>query len=227
MYRHLNYLLPFIKDNLNQLSDGEILEEVAESGNIELYYTLFERYQHLVYGQCRRYFADTADCKDMAMHIFEVMVRRVKPAEVKNFAALLSSITNNECISELRKRKSYQKHLNNFSDIKNQQSSIVENDGLLRLTSGLSDEQQQMILDSAIHRLKPAQRSTIKLFFLERKSYKEISDLTDLSDKEVKSNLQNGKRNLKILVESVLKQLNKTTGVSNENLKQILNENTI
>lgn len=212
---------------MNQLSDAEILEEVAETGNIELYYILFERYQHLVYGQCKRYFSNAADCSDMAMHIFEVMVRRVKPTEVKNFAALLSSITNNECISELRKRKSYQKHLNNYTDITNQQKSFVENDGLLRLTSGLSDEQQQMILDSAIQRLKPAQRNTIKLFFIERKSYKEISDLANLSDKEVKSNLQNGKRNLKIIVGSILKQLNKTTGVSNESLKQTLNEDTI
>jgi len=212
---------------LNQISDAEILAEVAETGNIELYYILFERYQHLIYGQCKRYFSDAADCSDMAMHIFEVMVRRIKPTEVKNFAALLSSMTNNECISELRKRKSYQKHLNNFQNINSNQKSFVENDGLLRLTSGLSDEQQQMILDSAIQRLKPAQKITIKLFFLERKSYKEISDLTNLSDKEVKSNLQNGKRNLKIIVESILKQLNKTTGVSTETLKQILNENTI
>ncbi len=212
---------------MNHLSDSEILAKVAETGNIELYYILFERYQHLIYGQCKRYFSNAADCSDMTMHIFEVMVRRVKPAEVKNFTALLSSITNNECISELRKRKSYQKHLNKFSEIKDQQKSFVENDGLLRLTSGLSDEQQQMILDSAIQRLKPAQESTIKLFFIKRKSYKEISDLTGLNDKEVKSNLQNGKRNLKIIVESILKQLNKTTGVSTENLKQILNENTI
>lgn len=212
---------------MNQLSDAEILAKVAETGNIDLYYTLFERYQHLVYGQCKRYFTNAADCSDMAMHIFEVMVRRIKPTEVKNFAALLSSITNNECISELRKRKSYQKHLSNFSDIKKQHKSYVENDGLLRLTSGLSDEQQQMILDSAIHRLKPAQKRTVKLFFLERKSYKEISDLTNLSDKEVKSNLQNGKRNLKIIAQTILKQLNKTTGVSNESLKQILNENIV
>lgn len=212
---------------MNQRSDAEILAEVAETGKIELYYVLFERYQHLVYGQCKRYFSGAADCSDMAMHIFEVMVRRVKPAEVKNFAALLSSITNNECISELRKRKSYQKHINNFSNLKSQQKSFVENDGLLRLTDGLTDEQQQLILDSAIQRLKSAQRSTITLFFLERKSYKEISDLTSLSDKEVKSNLQNGKRNLKIIVESILKQLNKNTGICTESLKQILNENTI
>lgn len=210
---------------MNQLSDAEILAEVAETGGIELYYTLFERYQHLVYGQCKRYFSDAADCNDMVMHIFEVMVRRLKPAEVKNFPSLLFSMTNNECISELRKRKSYRKHIDNYAQIKNEEKSFVENDGLLRLTSELTEEQQQLVLDAAIEKLKSVQREPVILFFIKRKSYKEISQILGLSEKEVKSSLQNGKRNLKIHVASMLKQLNQKTGISNEDLKQLINEN--
>ena len=207
---------------MNQLSDSEILAEVAETGKIELYYTLFERYQHLIYGQCKRYFSDAADCSDMVMHIFEVMVRRLKPKEVKNFPSLLFSMTNNECISELRKRKSYHKHLDKFAEIKREEKNFVENDGLLRLTSELTEEQQQMVLDAAIEKLKSVQRESIILFFINRKSYKEISKILGLSDKEVKSSLQNGKRNLKIHVASVLEQLTQRTGISNEALKQLI-----
>jgi DNA-directed RNA polymerase specialized sigma24 family protein len=38
------------------------------------------------------------------------------------------------------------------------------------------------------------------LFYLQEKSYKEISDETGFSEKNVKSFIQNGKRNLKIRI---------------------------
>jgi RNA polymerase sigma-70 factor (ECF subfamily) len=41
----------------------------------------------------------------------------------------------------------------------------------------------------------------VELFYLEKKCYKEITDLTGFSLNEVKSYIQNGKRNLKILMQ--------------------------
>ena len=210
---------------MKELSDNELLAKVAETGDLGVYYILFERYQHLVYGQCRRYFTDPADCSDMVMHIFEVSFRRIKPAEVKNFSSLIYSISNNECISELRKRKSYQKHIDHYGHIQNDEKSFVENEGMIRLTSELTEEQRQIVLDASIQQLKCNQKQCVVLFFLERKSYKEISEQLCMTDKEVKSNLQNGKRNLKLNAKSILKQLNRTTGVSNETLKKLINEN--
>ncbi len=210
---------------MKELSDNELLAKVAETGELGIYYILFERYQHLVYGQCRRYFTDPADCSDMVMHIFEVSFRRIKPTEVKNFSSLIYSISNNECISELRKRKSYQKHIDHYGHIQNDEKSFVQNEGMIRLTSELTEEQRQMVLDASIQQLKNEQKQCVVLFFLERKSYKEISEQLYMTDKEVKSHLQNGKRNLKLNAQSILKQLHKTTGVSNEALKKLINEN--
>ncbi|MNL72987.1 hypothetical protein D3C87_1983880 [compost metagenome] len=45
----------------------------------------------------------------------------------------------------------------------------------------------------------------VELFYLHKKSYQEIADSTDYTLKEVKSNIQNGKRNLKILIEQIKK----------------------
>jgi RNA polymerase sigma-70 factor (ECF subfamily) len=39
------------------------------------------------------------------------------------------------------------------------------------------------------------------LFYLDKKSYQEISDATGFTMLQVKSYIQNGKRNLKILIE--------------------------
>jgi RNA polymerase sigma-70 factor (ECF subfamily) len=45
--------------------------------------------------------------------------------------------------------------------------------------------------------LQPEQRTTINLFYMEQKCYKEVADLTGFDLKKVKSYIQNGKRNLK------------------------------
>lgn len=55
-------------------------------------------------------------------------------------------------------------------------------------------------LEEALELLKEDQKACIKLFYLEKKSYREISSITGESEMQVKSNIQNGKRNLKILM---------------------------
>ncbi|HXC06731.1 MAG TPA: sigma factor-like helix-turn-helix DNA-binding protein, partial [Bacteroidia bacterium] len=55
-------------------------------------------------------------------------------------------------------------------------------------------------LKKAIDQLNTEQRECISLFYLQEKSYKEVADMTGYSLLEVKSFLQNGKRNLKGLL---------------------------
>jgi RNA polymerase sigma-70 factor (ECF subfamily) len=62
-------------------------------------------------------------------------------------------------------------------------------------------EQKELLLlkmESLIPTLKYNQRLCLKMFYLEGKSYADISYELNFSLKEVKSHIQNGKRNLKI-----------------------------
>jgi len=52
--------------------------------------------------------------------------------------------------------------------------------------------------------LNPEQQQCVTLFYLEKKSYREISDITGFTSLQVKSYIQNGKRNLRILIEKKL-----------------------
>jgi RNA polymerase sigma-70 factor (ECF subfamily) len=54
----------------------------------------------------------------------------------------------------------------------------------------------------AIQDLKEEQRVCVELFFLKDKSYQDIADETGYPLQKVKSYIQNGKRNLKIFLES-------------------------
>ena len=63
----------------------------------------------------------------------------------------------------------------------------------------IENEKELLIeqLDMALNKLNKEQGNCIKLMYLENKSYREIADITGYSMKEVKSYIQNGKRNLK------------------------------
>ena len=55
-------------------------------------------------------------------------------------------------------------------------------------------------LEESLNRLKPEQQQCMRLFYLEDKSYLQITELTGFDLKKVKSYIQNGKRNLQLLM---------------------------
>jgi RNA polymerase sigma factor (sigma-70 family) len=66
------------------------------------------------------------------------------------------------------------------------------------------DEDKETVmrsLEECMEQLTENQKKAIQLFYLSEKCYKEIADTTGFSLNEVKSYIQNGKRNLKICME--------------------------
>ena len=68
-------------------------------------------------------------------------------------------------------------------------------------TSYIEREINLDLLETALEELNKEQKTCITLFYLQKKSYHQISSITGFSLLQVKSNIQNGKRNLKILME--------------------------
>jgi RNA polymerase sigma-70 factor (ECF subfamily) len=69
----------------------------------------------------------------------------------------------------------------------------------------LQHEQTYDYLEEAIGELNEEQRTCVSLFYLQKKSYQQIAEITGYSQMQVKSYIQNGKRNLKIILERKLK----------------------
>jgi RNA polymerase sigma-70 factor (ECF subfamily) len=65
-------------------------------------------------------------------------------------------------------------------------------------------------LEECIAKLKEEQRKCIQLFYYEGFGYREICQRLDLEESKVKSYLQNGKRNLKICMDSGVAKVNKS-----------------
>ena len=56
-------------------------------------------------------------------------------------------------------------------------------------------------MENALQQLNEEQLQCIRLFYLEKRSYQEIAQQTGFSFMKVKSHIQNGKRNLKLMLE--------------------------
>ncbi|MBN2812785.1 MAG: sigma-70 family RNA polymerase sigma factor [Bacteroidales bacterium] len=174
----------------DEASDEKLVALYLKTGSREPIAVLFERYTHLVYGICLKYLPDNELCKDAVMDIFESLLQKLTVHDVKNFRNWLYSVTRNHCLMVLRKSGSFER-------IK---------DGLLNEQHALlpdaeeDDEEmpvnRQLIL-TAVDQLNHEQGTCIRLMYLENKSYRDISDITGFSMNEVKSHIQNGKRNLK------------------------------
>ncbi len=186
------------KKGLTNWSDEQLLKAFQKTGEDQYFFTLIERYSHLIYYNCKQYLSQEEDCKDMVMTIVEKVYERCPDASISYFRSWLYSVIRNQCISHIRTQNRQSKHQLNWEEDLSLESvpSTVED---VDQTYGYSDE----AIQSALQELDPLQRKCLQLFYFEGKSYKEISQQTSFSLKKVKSYLQNGKRRLKILLEGL------------------------
>lgn len=70
-------------------------------------------------------------------------------------------------------------------------------------------ENQIVMMEKAVETLNEEQKKCINLFYLKNKSYQEIVEMTGYTANEVKTYIQNGKRNLKLKMEILMNERTK------------------
>ncbi|SDE14786.1 RNA polymerase sigma-70 factor, ECF subfamily [Mucilaginibacter pineti] len=182
----------FIKpDKQGSSTDEELIGTYRKSGDVAVLGRLYEKYMPLVYGVCLKYLKDEEAAKDAVMGIFEELVIKVKQHEINTFRSWLYVLARNYCLMQLRSAKKME--LVNLDD-------VMEFTPLLHPEDN-NREEVYKALERCIDKLTGGQKQSIDLFYLKEKCYKEIADVTGFSLNEVKSYIQNGKRNLKICLD--------------------------
>jgi RNA polymerase sigma-70 factor, ECF subfamily len=186
----------WLKGHKPALSDEELLRDFRRSGNKNLLGQLFDGHVETVYGVCLFYFREKEAARDAVMHVFEKLQQLLVKHEVKNFRAWLSCVTRNHCISELRKHKPGRLLPEIYLEFELRETTVEEEE----IVAGVSEEQLLAHLAHCLPQLKEKQRTCIEAFYLNGRSYAEIVTETGYSLGEVKSCIQNGKRNLKLMI---------------------------
>lgn len=182
-------------------TDEELALNYFNTGDKELVGLLFEKHVKTVFGVCLFYFRDKDVAKDAVMQIFEKLITELKKTEVKNFKGWLSFVVRNYCISEIRKNKNKYRLPESYLEFELNETTVEEEEKVL----GVSDEIMMDHMQACLSELKENQKVCVELFYLKGQSYQQICDKTNFSLNEVKSFIQNGKRNLKLLIEAKIK----------------------
>jgi RNA polymerase sigma factor (sigma-70 family) len=179
--------------SISNETDESLLAKYLADEDLTSLGELYARHSEMVYYVCLRYFKDEEKSKDAVMQLFEQLIAKVKKQEIKVFPKWLYVVTKNYCLMELRSSKNnYEISTDEFVEFPlHMHPSETYEEKEVRLSQ----------LEHCIEKLPDKQRISIDLFFINQKCYKEVVDITGYSMKDVKSYIQNGKRNLKNCME--------------------------
>ncbi len=195
---NVNIMLKFLRSKITEKSDEELVQLYQRGGDLEVLGTLYERYVELVYGVCLKFFKEKTKAEDGVMAVFENLVEKVRTQEIRQFRPWLHVVAKNHCLMQLRKKN----HTVSFDEMTAAaQADVVQSAGVLHPVDVFEEDGQQLVLKKCIETLPAQQKHCVEQFYYEDKSYKEIADSTGEALGLVRSNIQNGRRNLRICME--------------------------
>ena len=189
------------KDAFAHIEDKELLGKFYSDKNNEWLGLLLERYTMLLLGVCMKYLKDEEDARDAVQQIFLKVITELPKYKVDFFKSWLYMIAKNFCLMKIRDRHG-REPIELAEEIEDKEghpythSELYEKDKILSL------------IEDGLKELNGEQKQCVTLFYLNKKSYQQIADTTGFNLLQVKSHIQNGKRNLKLLVEKKMKKVN-------------------
>ena len=158
-----------------------------------------QRYTMLLLGVCMKYLKNEDDARDSVQQVFLKAIAELHKYKVDYFKSWIYMVAKNHCLMRLRDKQG------KIPAQLDEQAIAVE-DELLSQQAHLDKDRMLDAMTRAITELNAEQQQCVTLFYLEKKSYSEVAAITGFSMMQVKSYIQNGKRNLKILVNKKMKE---------------------
>ena len=177
------------------MTDNELLDKFHSDHDTQWLGIVLQRYTYLLLGVCMKYLKNEEAAKDAVQQIFLKAIVELGKYKVAYIKSWLYMVAKNHCLMKLRDK-------NIFIPVEARPELTTEETDRIELAD---KEATLTLLEKALEELNGEQKTCVTLFYLQKKSYQEIVDTTGFNLLQVKSYIQNGKRNLRILVEKKLK----------------------
>lgn len=181
------------KDRYHHIPDQELLEYFYADRNNQWLGILLQRYTLLLLGVCMKYLKNEELAKDSVQQIFLKAITELQKYKVDYFKSWIYMVAKNHCLMQLRDKPG-----KNSIEINEKITTPDEEPDKMKL---IEDEKTYELMSRSLKELKAEQQQCVTLFYMEKKSYQEISEKTGFTMMQIKSHIQNGKRNLRILIE--------------------------
>ena len=186
-------------DKYQHISDQEILQNFYQDQDNQWLGILLPRNTLLLLGVCMKYLKNEEEAKDCVQQIFLKAITELHKYQVDYFKSWIYMVAKNHCLMKLRDRSG-----RNTSDISENVASVLSEEEIDIKVQHLEKDRTLNLMSNALEELTEAQKQCVTLFYLEKKSYQAISAITGFPVVKVKSYIQNGKRNLKIILDKKL-----------------------
>ena len=183
---------------LLHITDPELLERFYADHDNEWLGLLLQRYTLLLFGVCMKYLKNEEEAKDAVQQVFLKAITELHKYKVDYFKSWIYMVARNHCLMKLRDRPG------KFSADLNEKAVAIPDDDLANKLK-VEKEKTLDLMESALQELGKEQRHCVILFYIEKKSYQEIVGITGFTLMQVKSHIQNGKRNLKLMLDKKMK----------------------
>lgn len=176
----------------SHITDEELLNHFYHDRENHWLGDLFERYTMLLFGVCMKYLKNEEEAKDAVQQVFLKAITELHKYRVQYFKSWLYMIAKNHCLMRLRQRT---------GNLEIEKQAIADETDPHALHRHIEKDRTLELMYSSLNELNNEQKLCVTLFYLEKKSYQQIAEETGFTIMQVKSFIQNGKRNLRILLE--------------------------
>lgn len=178
-------------DNINKLSDEDLVEAIVKTNNTLLFETLYDRYAGLVYNKCYGFAKDEDEAKDLTQDVFlKLFVKLASFKGMSKFSTWLYSFTYNHCVNYVTRNtsKKFEKQSVDYKDIENL-SEEEENDN-----SFLSMKVDK--LKVALELISPEEKMILLMKYQDFLTIKEIEEALGIGQSAVKMRIKRAKDKL-------------------------------
>jgi RNA polymerase sigma factor (sigma-70 family) len=186
-----------MSNSYDHMSDAALLEQYYQEHDQKWLGILLQRYTLLLLGVCMKYLKNEQEARDCVQQIFLKVLTEAGKYQIEYFKSWLYMVAKNHCLMLLRDRNA--KTIRELSEYMPADPHADKQELFL-------NEKTYELLEEALNELGEEQKQCVILFYLKKNSYNQISEKTGFSMMQVKSYIQNGKRNLRNIIERKMKQ---------------------
>lgn len=180
-------------DRYHTVSDTDLLQRFYTDGNNEWLGILLQRYTMLLLGVSMKYLKNEEEAKDAVQQVFLKAINELHKYKVDYFKSWIYMVAKNHCLIQLRNKGRFSGEIN--------ERTMAVADGAEEKSNHLEKDRALSNMAAALLQLNKEQQLCVTLFYLEKKSYQEVAEMSGYTLMQVKSHIQNGKRNLKLIME--------------------------
>lgn len=175
------------ESKFQNLTDEELVEQIAKTKNDILFEVLYEMYAHIVYNKCYGFTKTNVEAEDLSQDVFAKLYIKLSSFKGKSkFSTWLYAFTYNMCVDYVNdKSKKKIKTVNREIEDYNNLQIEVEDYSLFQL--------KEDTLKLALEAIAPEDKMILLLKYQDDFSIKNIMEVLEISESAVKMRLKRAK----------------------------------